>query len=158
MSPLTMFGWWLRPPQQNGHTSWQAACPLCADFVAKVFLRWDSNSPSSRRDDRIIMWGTTSLCDKLTGDSGNGFEAALIGDCRLFCPLAENLPQPLLGLLQQNLPTSEVAALPTISGDTGCQLSNRVAASANNWNMTFPMPPFDRNLGGDAAARTDQVS
>ena len=30
------------------------------------------------------MWGTTPPCRKLTGDSGSGFEAALIGDCRLF--------------------------------------------------------------------------
>jgi hypothetical protein len=31
-----------------------------------------------------MMWGTTSSCGKLTGDSGNGFEALLIGDCRSF--------------------------------------------------------------------------
>jgi hypothetical protein len=36
------------------------------------------------------MWGTTPPCVKLTGDSGNGFEAALIGDCRLFRLFAEN--------------------------------------------------------------------
>jgi hypothetical protein len=29
-------------------------------------------------------------CAKLTGDSGSGFEAALIGDYRLFRALAEN--------------------------------------------------------------------
>jgi hypothetical protein len=46
------------------------------------------------------MWGTTPPCAKLTGDSGNGFQAALIGDCRLFRPLAENQPQDFLGLLQ----------------------------------------------------------
>jgi len=46
------------------------------------------------------MWGTTSPWAKLTGDSHNGFETALIGDCRLFLPLAENLPQCLWGLLQ----------------------------------------------------------
>ena len=39
------------------------------------------------------MWGTTSPYDKLTGDFGDGFEVALIGDCRLFRPLAENWPQ-----------------------------------------------------------------
>jgi hypothetical protein len=47
------------------------------------------------------MWGTTPRCAKLTGDSGIGFEAALIGDCRLFRPLAKNQPQGFLGLLQQ---------------------------------------------------------
>jgi hypothetical protein len=46
---------------------------------------------------------------KLTGDSGSAFEALLIGDCRLFRSLAENLPLRLLGLLQQYLPTTEVA-------------------------------------------------
>jgi len=29
-----------------------------------------------------MMWGTTSLCAKPTGDSGSGFEAISIGDCR----------------------------------------------------------------------------
>ncbi len=62
----------------------------------------DSNSPSRRRDDRIIMRGTTPPCAKLTGDSGNGLLAALIGDCRLFHPLAENQPQDFLGLLQHH--------------------------------------------------------
>jgi hypothetical protein len=33
----------------------------------------DSNSPSRRRDDRIVMWGTTPPCAKLTGDSVTGF-------------------------------------------------------------------------------------
>jgi hypothetical protein len=37
-----------------------------------------------------MMRGTTSPSAKLTGDSGSGFEALLIGDCRLFCSLAEN--------------------------------------------------------------------
>jgi hypothetical protein len=32
-----------------------------------------------------MMWGTTPPCAKLTGDSGSGFEAALIGEYRLFC-------------------------------------------------------------------------
>ena len=41
-------------------------------------------------------------------DSGNAFEALLIGDGRLFRSLAENLPLRLLGLLQQYLPTTEV--------------------------------------------------
>jgi hypothetical protein len=36
------------------------------------------------------MWGATPPCAKLTGDSGNGFEAALIGDCGLFGLFAEN--------------------------------------------------------------------
>jgi hypothetical protein len=37
-----------------------------------------------------MMWGTTSSYVKLTGDSGSGFEALLIGDCRLFRSLAGN--------------------------------------------------------------------
>jgi hypothetical protein len=47
------------------------------------------------------MWGTTPPCAKLTGDTGNGFEATLIGDFRSFRPLAEKQPQRLLGLLQR---------------------------------------------------------
>jgi hypothetical protein len=43
------------------------------------------------------MWGTTPPRAKLTGDSGNGFAAALIDDCRLFRPLAENQPQGFFG-------------------------------------------------------------
>jgi hypothetical protein len=35
------------------------------------------------------MWGTTPSCAKLTGDSDNGFEAALMGDRRLFRSLAK---------------------------------------------------------------------
>src|SRR5882724_3375532 len=46
------------------------------------------------------MWGTTSPCAKLTGDSGNAFEAASICDLSSFRTLAENQPQCLLGLLQ----------------------------------------------------------
>ena len=60
------------------------------DSVAKSFCGMEPNSPSRRRDDRIIMWETTPPCAKLTGDSGSGFEAALIGDCRLFRLSAEN--------------------------------------------------------------------
>jgi len=55
------------------------------------------------------MWGTTSRSDKLTGDSGSAFEALLIGDGRLFRSLAENLPQRLLGLLQQYLPIADLS-------------------------------------------------
>src|SRR6266850_3123243 len=68
-----------------------------------IFAAWDSNSQSHRRDDRIITWGTAPSCAKLTDDSDNGFEAALIGDCRLFRSLAENLPRCLLGLLQHGV-------------------------------------------------------
>jgi hypothetical protein len=35
------------------------------------------------------MWGTTSICDELTGDFGGAFEATSIDGCRLFCRLAE---------------------------------------------------------------------
>jgi hypothetical protein len=54
------------------------------------------------------MWGTTPPCRKLTGDSGSGFEAALIGDCRLFRLSAENQPPGLLGVLQHYLPEDGV--------------------------------------------------
>jgi hypothetical protein len=61
---------------------------FATDTVA--FAAWASNSPSRRRNDRIIMWGTTPPCVKLTGDSGNGFKTALIGGCRLFRLFAKN--------------------------------------------------------------------
>jgi hypothetical protein len=42
------------------------------------------------RGDRIIMWGTTSTGNELTGNFGGALEDASIGDRRLFRPLAEN--------------------------------------------------------------------
>ena len=47
-----------------------------------------------------MTWGTPSSCAKLTGDSGSGFEALLIGERRSIRPLAGNWPLCLLGLLQ----------------------------------------------------------
>jgi hypothetical protein len=46
------------------------------------------------------MWGTTPPYAKLTGDSANRFEAALIGACRLFHLSAENSSLGILGVLQ----------------------------------------------------------
>src|SRR5258705_6333941 len=57
------------------------------------------------------MWGTKPPCVKLTGDSGNGFEAALIGDCRLFRLFAENYSHSVLGLLQHNRRQSRLSKL-----------------------------------------------
>src|ERR1700736_1641089 len=92
---------------------WLTRCQLLADSVAKVFFAaGDSNSPNRGRDDRIIMWGTTRPCAKRTGDSGNGFEAALICDCRLFRPLAENQPRGFLGLLQHYRHRTDVSITP----------------------------------------------
>jgi len=54
------------------------------------------------------MWGTTSPSAKLTDDSGSVFGALLIGDSRLFRSSARNWPLRLLGLLQQNLPTTNI--------------------------------------------------
>jgi len=55
------------------------------------------------------MWGTTPPCAKLTGDSGSGFEAALIGDCRLFRLSAENQSLGILGVLQHYQHFSDMA-------------------------------------------------
>jgi hypothetical protein len=86
-----------RPHEAGLIRSWRADSlafvwldPGITPCCKSLFAAWDSNSPSRRRDDRIIMWGTTPPCVKLTGDSGNGFEAALIGDYRLFRLSAEN--------------------------------------------------------------------
>ena len=52
--------------------------------LQKSFCITEHKFPSRRRGDRIIMWGTTSSCDELTGDFGGAFEAASIDDCSLF--------------------------------------------------------------------------
>jgi hypothetical protein len=70
---------------------------ICANVVKSLFAASDSNSLNRRCGDRIKTWGTTPPCVKLTGDSGDGFEAAL-----MVRPLAGNQRQRLLGLLQQN--------------------------------------------------------
>jgi hypothetical protein len=54
--------------------------------------------PCARRSNNNV--GATPPRAKLTGDSGNAFEAALICDLRSFRTLAENQPLCLLGLLQ----------------------------------------------------------
>src|SRR5271156_221355 len=47
--------------------------------------------PGCGRGDRILMWGTTSFCDELTGDFGGAFEAISIDGCRLFCCFSEKI-------------------------------------------------------------------
>jgi hypothetical protein len=46
------------------------------------------SEPQARRLKNDV--GITPPCAKLAGDSGSGFEAALIGEYRLFRALAEN--------------------------------------------------------------------
>ena len=75
--------------------------PLPEGLCCKtLFGGWVSNSPGRRHDDQITMWGTTSSCVKLTGDSGSGFEAASIGGSRLLRTLARNWPLRLFRVLQ----------------------------------------------------------
>jgi hypothetical protein len=78
----------------------------------RLFVRRSSDSPTRRCSDRIMLWGTTSLSAKLTGDSGIVFEALLIGDCRPFRCSAENQPLCLLGLLQQYRHKADIAIVP----------------------------------------------
>jgi hypothetical protein len=56
--------------------------------LQKSFVSPIINFPGYRRGDRILMRGTTSFCDELTGDFGGAFEATSIDGCRLFCRLA----------------------------------------------------------------------
>jgi hypothetical protein len=91
---------------------WSAWCLLCCKTL---FGSLKTNFPSRGCGDRIITWGTTPPCVKLTGDSGNGFEAALIGDCRLFRLFAENYSHSVLGLLQHN-PLKNRRRQPGLSG------------------------------------------
>jgi hypothetical protein len=73
------------PSTRNGPdvASWQI---LLQKSFCEVGLKF--SGPQVQR--LKMMWRTTSPSAKLTGDSGSGFEALLIGDCRLFCSLAEN--------------------------------------------------------------------
>jgi hypothetical protein len=71
------------------------------DYCCKsLFVSPITNSPGCTPGDRILIWGTTSFCDELTGDFGGAFEATSIGGCRLFCRLAEIQSHGVLGLLQ----------------------------------------------------------
>jgi hypothetical protein len=67
-----------------------------------LFVSPVTDIPGRGRGNRILMWGTTSFCDELTDDFRGAFEATSIDGCRLFCRLAEILPQSVLGLLQHN--------------------------------------------------------
>jgi len=50
-------------------------------------MRLKFSEPQARRLKNDVI---TPPCAKLTGDSGSGFEAALVGEYRLFCAFAEN--------------------------------------------------------------------
>jgi len=96
-----------------------------------LFAAWDSNSSSRRRDNRIIVWGTTPPCAELTGDSGNGFEAALIGDCRLFRLFAENWSFGVLGIVAKQFRPAR-QRLDT-KGASCCTGSGEVAPTAGDF-------------------------
>src|SRR5215467_10011431 len=82
--------------------SWDRLC--CKSLLVSPIAKF----PGRGGGDRILMWGTTSFCDELTGDIGGAFEATSIDGCRLFCHLAEILPHGVLGVLQQNRPNSDI--------------------------------------------------
>jgi hypothetical protein len=93
----------------SGHSSGRQLCPLCADSVEKVFLH--HRAQIFRALGAALEYscgGTTSSCDELTGDLGDGPEVTSIGDRRLFCLFAENKSDGVLGLLQHNLPEAKV--------------------------------------------------
>ena len=54
------------------------------------FCATDRNFSGHRRGDRMIMWGTISTGDELTGNFSTALVDTLTGDSRLFCLLAEN--------------------------------------------------------------------
>jgi hypothetical protein len=54
-----------------------------------LFVSPITNFPGCSCGDRILMWGTTSFCDELTGDFDGAFEVTSIDGCRLLCRLAE---------------------------------------------------------------------
>jgi hypothetical protein len=55
--------------------------------------------------------GTTATSDDPTGNFGSALEDILIGDFRSVSVFAENPLQVIFGVLQHNLPTTEVASL-----------------------------------------------
>jgi hypothetical protein len=75
--------------------------------LQKSFVSPITNFQGYGRGDRILMWGTTSFCDELTGDFGGAFEMASVDDRRLFCRLAEYWSHSILGVLQHYLPKDD---------------------------------------------------
>jgi hypothetical protein len=78
----------------------RAMSPVGGQCCKSLFVSPIASFPGCRRSDRILMWGTNSFCDELTGDFGGAFEAASIDGCRLFCHFAEIWSHGVLGLLQ----------------------------------------------------------
>jgi hypothetical protein len=74
--------------------------------LQKSFCLADHKFSGCRRGDRILMWGTTSLCGELADDFGGAFEATSTTVLACFCRLAEILPHGVLGLLQHYHPDS----------------------------------------------------
>jgi hypothetical protein len=83
------------------------------------------------------MWGTTPSSAKLTGDSGSGFEAALIGDCRLFRLSAENWSPGILGVLQhyQGKTGSERRAVKAALFDPNVWSGRALQEVSSTWQM-----------------------
>jgi hypothetical protein len=81
------------------------ACRYCCKSLFTLVIK---NSPGCRRDFRVKMWGTSSPDDKLTGDLGNVIETTQIAGRRLVRLMARNLSPGNFGLLQHNLPISDL--------------------------------------------------
>jgi hypothetical protein len=56
----------------------------------------------------MIIGGTTSHGDELTGDFGDGMEAMSHSDFGSFGLFAGNCPRGILGVLQHYLPVSDI--------------------------------------------------
>src|SRR3982074_3580563 len=75
-------------------------CRLCCKTL---FAGRDTNFPSCRCDNRIIMWGTTSSSDELTGDFDSRLKVTSIGSGCLFRLSAGNYSHSILGVLQHGV-------------------------------------------------------
>src|SRR6266478_5205369 len=73
-------------------------------LLQKSFASPIANSPGRTFGDRIIICGTTSYCDELTGDFGNGLEAISLCDFGSFSQFVGNWPHGILGVLQHYHP------------------------------------------------------
>src|SRR4030088_1564301 len=64
--------------------------PSITRCCKSLFALLNTIFPACRHGDRIIMWGTTSTCDELTGNFGSALEDTSIGDRHLFHLFATN--------------------------------------------------------------------
>jgi hypothetical protein len=66
----------------------------------------EDNFSGCGRGERIIIWGTATTGDELTGNFGSALEDTSIGDCRLVALFAEKRSKPFLEFCNRIPPAS----------------------------------------------------